>query len=473
MSNRRMVAVVIVALLAAGCGQEPPSWDALVHPERPSARSGAKVATSDEMVVYLDVSKSMAGYVSENGKTVYGAALRELRNVGSLMKQPLRISVRRVDANVGERLADVELSRASSTRALYTGGETNLARAVAQFGAPAAVMAGAATNAPVVPAIHVLVTDGVQSTGAVTPSEGEARCDSGSDQVCVRAQLSRWLRSGWAGSLLGIRSDFDGIIYSEINHRASGRPYAIPYASLRGDAASMRPFYLYVFAPDADTLAEFTATFKRRLRTAAPKTDIRELPLNGAFSSGAASARVTVPADAPEILSVEGGRDADTDRVTIRFDARDARDSAAGPVTLRIRPRWSPSALDMGSPRELARLLSWDAVPIGAAAKGGGRTPVLRVESANPASDGTVELRVTPVWPAGTGERVWSAYAVRGRMALEEDTPSWIREWSTDMDGSPEYGNRTLFLENAALGIWRSRQGEPETVARILVRLGP
>ncbi|HYO77592.1 MAG TPA: hypothetical protein VE010_14115 [Thermoanaerobaculia bacterium] len=461
--------------LAGGCGDGPPAWEPLLQTTaqqtaRQNGRVDQPVPMTDELLVYLDTSKSMDGYVSSDGRTVYGTALRELRNVGSLMKKPLRTWVRRVDANVGERLADVELNRASSNRAIYTGTETNLARAIAQFGTPAAIVAGSSSKSAPVAAVHVLVTDGVQSTG--TASTAGVDCDSGSDQVCVRAQLTRWLRAGWAGSLLGIRSDFDGVVYSEINHRNPGRPYAIRYKSTRDDVASMRPFYVYVFSPAPAGLAEFTTAFKRRLRAAIPNVVVRELPLSGNFASGAASARVTVPPDAAGISSVEGGRHEDTDRVTIRFDARDARDSAAAPVTFRIRPQWSSSALDMGTPRELARLLTWDVTPIGASADRG-RRPELRIDSVRPSDDGTVELRLTPVWPAGTGEQVWAAYTVRGRMTLDADTPPWIQAWSTDMDDAPEYGNRTLFLENAALGIWRSRQGEPETVARILVRMGP
>jgi hypothetical protein len=236
----------------------------------------------------------------------------------------------------------------------------------------------------------------------------------------------------------------------------------------------MRPFYVYVFSPDRGALSQFVTTLKRRLRTASPKIVLRELPLNDDFTEGHATARILTSASAPGIVSLEGGRESETDRVTIRFDAHDARDNPAGPVDFSIRLPWSPSALDMGSPRDLGRLVAWEAVPLDSGVKARGRrTPQLRLGEPSVGEDGRIRLTVTPVWPAGTGAPAWAGYALRGHLNLLADAPRWIEEWSTTLDNSPEYGNRTLFLEIAALGIWRNRSRQPASIGEIYVRVGP
>ena len=458
--------------LVSGCSKEPPQG-ASIHADSDSGRlAQPAIATTDELIVYLDTSKSIQGYVAAGNKSVYSMSLRELRNVASLLDRPLQTWVRSVDADVGERMNDVALNRASTSVAIYQGDETNLASAIAQFGQPALIETTASgKQVSRIPLIHVLVTDGVQSTDSAS---NEADCDSGSDQVCVRAQLSRWLRAGWAGSLIGIRSEFRGPVYSEINHKIAGAPYKIAYASSPEDPKTMRPFYLYVFSPDAAALTEFIGKFKRRLRASVAGAVIRELPLNLSFAAGPASARVLTPPSG-DIISVEGGHGVDTDRLTVRFDAHDARGNAGSSIALSVHIPWSPDALDMGTPRELGHLVAWSAVRRDGSKDGDihQRIPQIRVGEPLVGGDGSIELPIMPAWPAGTGDRSWAIYAVRGVIRLDPDTPTWIREWSTDLDNAPEYGNRTLFLENAALGIWRSRNNPPEKVVEILVRVGP
>jgi hypothetical protein len=467
------VVAFIVCVGVVACTQDPPEWNAFAHANATStANDAAKHPTVDELDIYLDTSKSIQGYVLAGSNSVYGITLRELRNVASLLDRPVRTVVRSVDANVGPAVGDVELSRASTDSKLYGGNETNLAQAIGQFGQPRVVEASATGKAAGVALFNVLVTDGVQSMGG---GVDEANCDSGSDQVCVRAQLSRWLRAGWAGVIIGIRSEFNGSIYSEINHSKHGGPYKIAYASDSSTPSTMRPFYLYALSPNAQALTDFTEKLKRRLKTAAPGIILRELPLNLPFSSGAAAARV-LTSPTGQIISIEGGRETPVDRITVRFDARDARESAADSIRLRIHVPWSANALDMGSARELGRLVAWNAQQIDRKEKAptsGSRVPEIRTGEPVVTPDGSIEVPITPVWPAGTGTRSWAVYALRGVIKMDEDTPNWIREWSTDLDTKPEYGNRTLFLENGALGIWRSRGSAPEEVAEILIRIGP
>ena len=47
-----------------------------------------------------------------------------------------------------------------------------------------------------------------------------------------------------------------------------------------------------------------------------------------------------------------------------------------------------------------------------------------------------------------------------------------VWQWSTELDVSPDTGNRTLFLESALLGIWRNPQIEKQIVATMILRVG-
>lgn len=462
----RFLGIIAVCAAVTACREAaPPEWKSVL-PMHPATKHAAQqVRTTDDLVVYLDASKSIQGYVQSDGRTIYGKTLRELRNFSSLLSRPLRVSVRRVDGKVGEHLSDVELNRASMTRAVYSGLETNLAGAFAQFG-PAIAAAGSIPARSPVPLLQVVITDGVQSTEA---SAVQDNCATGADQVCVRAQMLRWINSGWSAVLLGVRSEFDGTIYSEINRLSPGQPYAVSYSARAGDRQSYRPFYLYVFSPDESALTGFVATLKRRLRLADERVVIRELPINVQYTSGRATARVTSLNDAPQLISVEGGKQVPTDRVTIRVDPRAA--PAADSVVLRVSIPWSPDAADMGTKEELARSLTWDTASI--LKNGRGRRPEITVGKTTVNKDGTINVALTPHWPTGTGDLLWNVVAVRANLNFDEDAPHWVREWSTDLDTSPSYGNRTLFLESAVLGIWRNSKLQSRTVGEIYVRVGP
>ncbi|HEX6096680.1 MAG TPA: hypothetical protein VF432_10180 [Thermoanaerobaculia bacterium] len=421
--------------------------------------------TTDELVIYLDASKSIQGYVQHDGRTIYGKTLRELRNFSSLLSRPLRVSVRRVDGEVGDKVPNVELNRASMSRAIYTGAETNLAGAFAQFG-PAVAAAGSIPVKTPVPLLQVVVTDGVQSIGAEASQEN---CAAGTDQVCVRAQMLRWINSGWSAVILGVRSEFNGVIYSEINRLSPGQPYAVPYSTSTSDRQSYRPFYLYAFSPDQSALTGFVATLKRRLRLTDEHVVMRELPINVDYTSGRMMAHVTSRSDATQLISVEGGKKVPTDRLTVRVDAR--AQPTADAVLLRVSIPWSPDAADMGTKEELARNLTWDVVPL--LRNGRGRRPEITIGETTVNKDGTINVPLTPHWPSGTGELSWNVLAIRAKLNFDEDAPQWVRDWSTDLDTSASYGNRTLFLESAVLGLWRSSKLQSRIVSEIYVRVGP
>src|SRR5688572_1945233 len=98
-SIRKMLLAITIAaiqMFGSGCSDDsPPPWSSVaVGTPRPAA-STAPVPATEDLVVYLDTSASMAGYVSPNGKTAFAVAedgntafsktLLELRDVVTTM----------------------------------------------------------------------------------------------------------------------------------------------------------------------------------------------------------------------------------------------------------------------------------------------------------------------------------------------------------------------------------------------------
>ena len=72
-----------------------------------------------------------------------------------------------------------------------------------------------------------------------------------------------------------------------------------------------------------------------------------------------------------------------------------------------------------------------------------------------------------------TGEPGWRVYRLEGRLNLESQTPAWVREWSTNLDTTPEAASKTLNLESALLGLWRNDVLRDQCVAETYIRVGP
>ena len=257
--------VLILSLMA--CGTPPPDWDKVFKGTDPTSTTPpivTPVETTNELVVYLDTSASMAGYVTADGQSIFGKTLRELRfATGTFANSDSKVLVRRIGSDVGPALADMELTSASRDQNIYRSGETNLAGAIQSFrtrATPVSEPSTQTTNAKAsaseapktepIPRFHILVTDGVQST---RQGNSTSDCATGSDQFCVRQKIGELLQAKWGGCILGLRADFRGKVYSEVNRSA------IPYETHTNDPAGFRPFYLYVFSPDPQALAVFAA----------------------------------------------------------------------------------------------------------------------------------------------------------------------------------------------------------------------
>jgi len=471
---------VVVVLSIAACSDGPPEWRDVVTQSTPTPTPApaAPVDTTNELVVYLDTSASMAGYVTKDGQSIFGKTLRQLRFAsGTFANFDAKVLVRRVASDIGPALADMELTSASQDQNVYRGGETNLAGAIQSFRVATTPLSKApaeTTNAKVsasdtprpdpIPKFHILVTDGVQSTrqGSATHD-----CATGSDQFCVRQRIGELLQAKWGGCILGIRADFHGKVYSEVNRSA------IPYETHTNDPASFRPFYLYVFSPDPRALDSLVSSLKERLRGLVPKSEpIRELNLSFPYTTGPAEFEVAVGKDARVFISKE--RSGSPARLTLRVDV-DTEKSGAKPFSIVAKLPWSDHALDTANEAELAQLLTWkvDGFYPTPAESAGKRFPEVKIIQTHVDSPGQITIDATAGFASGTGDPGWRVYRLEARLNLNQISPSWIKDWSVDLDTTREVGNRTFNLETALLGLWNASTTKEQVVAEGYLRIGP
>ena len=470
---------VFVLSLAACTGEPPPEWkEVLTTADTTPTPSPAPAAeTTNELVIYLDTSASMAGYVTKDGQSIFGKTLRELRfATGTFANSDAKVLVRRIASDIGPVLADMELTSASQDQNIYRGGETNLAGAIQSFRVattPSKTTPAQTTNTKVsasdnpkpnpIPRFHILVTDGVQSTrqGSATRD-----CVTGSDQFCVRQKIGELLQAKWGGCILGIRADFHGKVYSEVNRAA------IPYETQTNEPASFRPFYLYVFSPDPQALDALVSSLKQRLRGLVPESEpIRELNLSFPYTTGPAEFETSINKDARSFISKErsGGSLA---RLTLRVDV-DTEKSGAKPFSIVAKLPWSDHATDTANEAELAQLLTWKVEGFYPQQSAGKRFPDVKILQTHVDSPGQITIDATAGFAAGTGDPSWRVYRIEARLNLNQISPSWIKNWSVDLDTTREVGNRTFNLETALLGLWSASSTKDHVVAQGYLRIGP
>jgi hypothetical protein len=474
-------ALLLSSLVA--CGGAPDWKDILRNEPSPTPTpSPGVIKAANKLIVYLDESGSMAGYVSVDGQTVLGKALRELRYAtGTFGDADLRVLVRHVGANVGPALPDMDLTTASQDPSVYHAGETNLAGAISSFKVDSQNSPGekksnsaqgdgenkeAADSAPLPARFQILVTDGVQSTRRGNAIQD---CTAGSDQFCVNQKIAELLKAGWGGCVLGIRADFHGKVFSEVSGAA------IPYETRSNEASSFRPFYFYILSPDPAALDSLIRSLKDRLRPLIPNCAdcIRELNLSFPYADGLADVAVVVPKESRDAVQTTRNAGGPAPRFTIHVDVNTER-SGPKPFAIQVRIPWSRHALDAGNELELTQLLSWDVVSIypSGQVKDRLRFPEIKITGTH-IDAGQLVLDATISFAAGTEKPSWRAYRLEGRVNLNQGTPSWIRAWSTDLDTKREVANRTFNLETTLLGLWNNSTAKDQVVAKAYLRVGP
>lgn len=455
----------------AACGEDgPPAWDeVLAHSTRtPEASPMSQVEAGNDLVIYLDTSARMAGYVSKDGQSIFGKTLRELRfATATFANSDAKVMVRHVGSDIGPALADMELTTASQDQNIYSSSETNLAGAIQSF-RHTSTLPGPTTTISVseqsVPRFHILVTDGVQSTGKGSATRD---CATGSDQFCIRQKIGELLQAKWGGCILGIRSDFRGKVYSEINRSA------IVYETHTNDPASFRPFYLYVFSPDPLALGSLVSALKDRLRSLVPKSEpIRELNFSLPYTTSSAAFEATIDREVSAFLTKE--RENSPERLTLRVNV-DTEKSGEKPFSIVVKLPWSDHALDTANEAELAHLLNWKVQGFypSLTDSTGKRFPDVKIIQTHVDAPGEITIDATARFPAGTGLPSWRVYRIEARLNLNQISPSWIKEWSADLDTKPEAGNRTFNLETSLLGLWNASSARDYVVAEVFLRIGP
>ena len=473
--------LIVITFCNCGATPDPPAWSLVLKNSATDDNTTRPPGTSqstDHLVVYIDESASMAGYVAPDGNTVYGRTLQEIRNVATTLDPFVSVFTRRIDANVGAPSDNPnEIGRASVDQKLYSGAETDIAGAIVHF--TDSIQPGQSSP----PRFHIIVTDGVQSTNP----RPKGNCQAGSDEICVRERLLNLVKSGWAGCILGVRSQFHGKIYSEIN-RAKGGPYAIKYDAQDDRPETFRPFYLYMFSPDYSELDKLVIALKERLRPFVDKDGLRELPLTLPYASGPTSGTLDISKESKEALEASKARNESAARITMRVDFDTAR-SGPTPFNVVATIPWSGHAAATASELELANLVRWELVEVyphhpdsqKAEARREGeksdrvRYPELKYLDSQGNPDGKVTVKMTAQWPQGTGNPEWRVYKLVGYLNLDKQAPSWTQnqQWSTDLDTKPEMGNRTLYLETALSNLWRNEVLKNRPVAELHIRVGP
>jgi hypothetical protein len=477
---KKLAACVLLACLCA-CGTPSLEWKDVIQNDPPSAAYNPP-GTSDHLVVYLDTSASMEGYVSpdrkrtpfgaqDDSQTVFTHTLRALRDEAISSFNPrLNVVYRQVASKVSDPVFnDVRLAEAATTRSLYRDGETNLAGAISLFAEP--LPGGGPDPRPAL--FHVLVTDGVQST---RQQRTDVNCTSGSDYACVQNAIRALLAAGWAGSILGIRSEFHGNVYSEV--RPGNRPFE--HNSAGGDVGTFRPFYLYIFSPNREALDKLVESLKARIRQIKAlnghEDAVREYALTSAYADGPADAEIVIPKESSDYLERTRGKDGERPaRLTLKVDV-DTEKRGPQPFMVVLNVPWSSHAKDSAPPGALPGLLKWELVPVNPKAgeeEKDARYPEVTLVESRETSDGRVEIQAMAHWPEGKGETRWRAYRLEGHLNLDQRAPPWVGQWSTDTDETASTATQTFNLESSLANLWRNPILEKQMVATVYLRVGP
>lgn len=487
------IAIFAIVPFVTNCGgEDPPDWEQAISASD-TASPTPTPPTTDQLVVYLDTSGSMAGYATKDGQNVFGRTLRAVRDVATSFKQPVRVSVRYVASTVNSPDPDgaLALQKASIDPSVYRGGETDLAGAISSFNpaneqqsmqrqgtqsadAKSLPIETPQVTAPPPPRFHILITDGVQSTRG---QNTKLACLKGSDATCVREKIINLIKNGWGGYVIGLRSQFHGKVYSE----TGGGSFV--YDTPEGNWKRYRPFYLYVFSPDPVALDEFVDVLRERLRPIAQDESMRVLALTSRYANEDVKAELTIPNESEGAVELSDEQEANQVRFTLEVH-HDKDEATPAPFTVAVHVPWSKQVQDSAPPQELAKLIRWEVEPIStpedaAEAPGARRYPSLKLVSSSGTQaldqQGRVPVQLVVGWPRSTAKPSWRVFRLQGRLnvSMENDPLPWIRQWSTDLDRSAEFADRTLDLQTVLISLWRNPALQQQSLIKVYLRVGP
>src|SRR3989442_3194204 len=113
----RLTLVCLALGFVSACGGGCPDWDKALKNEPVTATPSPtpiSAKATNELVVYLDTSGSMAGYLSRDGQSIFGKTLRELRYaIGTFSGgTDVKVLVRHVGSDIGPLVTDMDLTTA-------------------------------------------------------------------------------------------------------------------------------------------------------------------------------------------------------------------------------------------------------------------------------------------------------------------------------------------------------------------------
>lgn len=468
----RPAALAVATLLLAstlatnGCGDpDPISWRHFAETGQvdPPGPAEARPSTPD-VVVYLDVSRSMQGYVARTGsstRSIYSRTLKAVQDLaGTGRALHLRLVGETVEPPLGGERAGATLDEATRNAGIYASGSTNLVDA---FRDMSRSIDGTPDGPP--PALSILISDGVESK----PRQGV-------DPTALKSALEGFVvRERWAGTVMALKSQFDGVVASE---ETGGR---VPLRS-GDDPARFRPFYVFALSPNRADLDAFADALRRDVTgvmATVPGVDpaslVREFRLASPYAAGPVEARMEC-ADASK-LSTVAVRTESTPPPKFGFK-QDDRDHTFTVTVTRI--PWAPYATESLPARELMGLLTWKVEPLRYAGDPdltAYNYPKLTFVDARVGDGGEAIVTLKSSLPAGSVKDPGSAvYRLEGVLDADKlraaKGPSWVDEWSTDDDSRPAGATRTYRLDRSLrAGLWCNVGVTGAPVARIYVRV--
>ncbi|MCD9186027.1 MAG: hypothetical protein LUM44_06320 [Pyrinomonadaceae bacterium] len=473
---RAIISPAIVFFLLAcpgyknNCEKCPEICQSLLDTKFPAGSQKKPQNVSNNIVVYLDTSKSMRGYisprrernfaVSPNGQTVYSRTLIELKNAASLISPDYAVSLRRVAEHLSEPAGAMEIVTGALRRdEFYDGDDTDLALAVKSF--PKKMKPDEAGP----PRFHILVTDGVQSSG---------NCTQSSDPRCLKEEIFKMIgrkEENWGLTILGLRSEFDGLVYSEVLPDIS-----TDYQSEK-IVAGFRPFYLYIFSADQNELNQFTASLKERLLKFKPADAkdadfLREFPVTdnyGRYLNGNITA-FGKPEEQTSVLAVTPDETGENPAFTVGVST-DTADSGAVPFSITTDLPWKTETELVGNKKELSEAIKWELHQC-AEEPEGSRYPMARLGKIDYSDDGKTTINLETGWTKGEGNRGSRVFVLVGRVNTDKFSPNWVADWSTPTDTNSKEASKTLNLIESLGNLWKNAAIQKQVVAKIYLRVG-
>ncbi len=410
-----------LACLVAGCGESlppAPPWERVMEAfgakPNPAAIQPSTDATPEALTlnIWIDGSKSMRGFVRMEN-TSFVRVMRWIMEKSATAEFLRRTSRFWGDENGELRIAQVDAARVQDLLSpwFYEGKETPLSSLLDRV---------ARESSP--HKVFIIVSDLVQS-------------EREKDQLALAQSFRKVGERGGEILLLAFRSGFDGEYFIETS--PGGSP--IHLLLVESAPARGRPFYLLVVAPSAEALSQ-----------------LERYVLDGTAADQ--SFRPTRPPLVVTDAVQELGQDESTwlwgredkenlthgldqaARVLASYLYRGSSGLPIAPLTVRYKAR---PDLPVVTPAGLRVDIEETRFSLGTCRGSASASSARSTVSGN--IDASEFAVVYDFPPPSLGE--WSAYRVRlsagpGNLAV----PVWVRDWSTDDDRSPRFGERTLHL---------------------------